>query len=148
MEQAELRQTIVDFMNGHRKAVFSVLDDEGNPTTSLMLYVIDDELNLYFGTRKAFHKYPNLVKTKIASLTVINGVVDPLRSVDMRGDVEELTPEEQAEIYKFFKSKNPAKYYVEGAEDFVMFKLTPHFVRYLDAEDGELSILPLGAIKG
>ncbi|MCB9811572.1 pyridoxamine 5'-phosphate oxidase family protein [Candidatus Nomurabacteria bacterium] len=143
MEQAALRSTVIDFLNAHRKAVFSILDEQGLPTTSLMLYVIDDDMNVYFGTRKAFSKYGHLTENNVVSLSVIEEVLDPLKVVDMRGEVEELTPEVQEEMYAYFKSKNPSKYYVEGAEDFVMFKLTPHFVRWLDAGSGELAIVDL-----
>ena len=143
MEQAALRSTVIDFLNAHRKAVFSILDEQGLPTTSLMLYVIDDDMNVYFGTRKAFSKYGHLTENNVVSLSVIEEVLDPLKVVDMRGEVEELTPEVQEEMYAYFKSKNPSKYYVEGAEDFVMFKLTTHFVRWLDAGSGELAIVDL-----
>jgi general stress protein 26 len=143
MDQATLKQTIIDFLNNHRKAVFAILDDDGLPTTSLMLYVIDDKMNVYFGTRKAFRKYRHLGRHKTVSLSVIQEVLDPLQVVDVRGEAVELTSEEQTEAYAFFKSKNPSKYYVEGAEDYVMFKITPHFVRWLDAETGELTITDL-----
>lgn len=147
MEQVELRQTIIDFLNGHRKAVFSILDEDGLPTTSLMLFVVDDDLNIFFGTRKAFSKYPHVKENNVVALSVIEESVDPLKVVDMRGEAEELSKEEQEKVYPWFKEKNPAKYYVEGAEDFVMFKLTPHFVRWLDAESGELSIVDLKEIR-
>lgn len=144
MEQAELRSTVIDFLDGHRKAVFGILDEKGLPTTSLMLYAIDDDMNVFFGTRKAFSKYEHIIQNPVVSLSVIEEVLDPLKVVDMRGDVVELSAEETEKIHTFFKTKNPAKYYVEGAEDFVMFKLTPHFVRWLDAESGELEIMDLG----
>ncbi len=143
MNQTELRQTVIDFLNNHRKAVFSILDADGLPTTSLMLYVIDDEMNVYFGTRKAFSKYEHVRNHPIVSLSVIEEVLDPLKVVDLRGTVTEVPAEETESIHAFFKSKNPAKYYVEGAEDFVMFKLKPDFVRWLDASSGELSIIDL-----
>ncbi len=143
MQQEALRQTVINFLNNHRKAVFSILDTGGLPTTSLMLYVIDDEMNVYFGTRKAFSKYEHVIKHPIVSLSVIEEVLDPLKVVDMRGTVTEIPAEETAKMHAFFKTKNPAKYYVEGAEDFTMFKLTPNFVRWLDASSGELSIIDL-----
>ncbi|MCA9357973.1 pyridoxamine 5'-phosphate oxidase family protein [Candidatus Kaiserbacteria bacterium] len=147
MNQATLRQTIIDFLNNHRKAVFAILDEHGEPTTSLLLYVIDDEMNVFFGTRRAFSKYEHLLQHPVVSLSVIEDVLDPLKVVDIRGTAEQLSPEDQAKVYAFFKEKNPSKYYVEGAEDFVMFKITPHFVRWLDAASGELSIVDLTEIR-
>ena len=146
MDQSELRQTVIDFLNHHRKAVFSILDNEGLPTTSLMLYVIDDDMNVFFGTRRCFSKYAHITANPVVSLSVIEEALDPLRVVDMRGDVHELTPEDRKNVYTFFKSKNPSKYYVEDADDFVMFKLVPHFVRWLDAASGELEIVDLNSM--
>ena len=108
-----------------------------------MLYVIDDELNVFFGTRKAFSKYQHIIDNPVVSLSVIEEVLDPLKVVDIRGDVEELSPEDKENVHAFFKTKNPSKYYVEGAEDFTMFKLKPHFMRWLDASSGQLSIIDL-----
>lgn len=146
MEQKTLRETVKDFLNHHRKAVFAILDDEGLPATSLMLYVADDDLNIYFGTRKAFSKYGHVLAKPVVSLSVIEEVLDPLKVVDMRGVATEVSKEEFDTVYAYFKSKNDAKYYVEGAEDFVMFKIKPDFVRWLDAESGELSIVNLDEI--
>jgi uncharacterized pyridoxamine 5'-phosphate oxidase family protein len=141
MDKETLRETVRTFLNNHRKAVFATIDDKGFPATSLMLYVIDDELNVYFGTRKAFSKYAQIIAQPVISLSVIQEVVDPLKVVDLRGKAEEIPAEKLEETHAFFKSKNDSKYYVEGAEDFVMFKMTPDFVRWLDAESGSLEII-------
>jgi general stress protein 26 len=147
MEQTQLRQVIIDFLNNHRKAVFAISDEHGLPTTSLMLYVIDDEMNVFFGTRKAFAKYQHIIDQPVVSLSVVEEALDPLKAVDVRGTVEQLDPLDQENVHAWFKQKNPSKYYVEGAEDFVMFKLTPNFVRWLDAQSGELSIVDLAQIR-
>ncbi len=133
-----LKQTVINFLNAHRKAVFAVLDKDGLPTTSLMLYAIDDDLTVYFGTRRAFSKYADILAHPTISLSVIEEAVDPLRVTDIRGVAREVPAEELDTVHTFFKTKNPAKYYVEGAPDFTMFKITPTFVRWLDATSGEL----------
>lgn len=137
-EAAQLRTTVTEFLNTHRKAVFAILDKNGLPTTSLMLYAIDDELNVYFGTRRGFGKYADIKAQPILSLSVIEESVDPMKVVDIRGTAFEVPDEKCGTTCAFFKTKNPSKYYVEGAPDFVMFKLRPNFVRYLDATSGEL----------
>lgn len=136
----ELRKTVTEFLNAHRKAVFAILDKDGLPTTSLMLYAVDDELNVYFGTRKAFSKYEDILRCSTVSLSVIEEALDPLRVADIRGIATEISSSETETVHTFFKQKNPAKYYVEGAPDFVMFKITPTFVRWLDATSGELTM--------
>ncbi len=145
METENLRDTVKHFLNAHRKAVFGILDKDGLPTTSLMLYAIDDELNVYFGTRKAFSKYQQIVDHPIVSLSVIEEVLDPLKVTDLRGKATEVPAAELQTVHDFFKSKNQSKYYVEGADDFVMFKLVPDFIRWLDAASGELKIIDVHA---
>ncbi len=140
MDNAQLRQLIGHFLNAHRKAVFAFIDEKGAPTTSLMLYAIDDDLNVYFGTRRAFHKYTYITRNPVVALSVAEEALDPLKVVDIRGTVTELSLEEGKERHEFFKSKNASKYYVEGAEDFVMFKITPTFIRWADATSGELTL--------
>jgi hypothetical protein len=108
-----------------------------------MLYIIDDELAVFFGTRRTFSMYQDLLTRPVVSLSVIEESVDPLKVVDIRGTVVELSPEDTLKVHAFFKTKNPSKYYVEGADDFTMFKLTPQFVRYLDATSGELTLQDL-----
>jgi len=134
----ELRKIAKDFLNGHPKGIFGVLDEKGLPTTSLMLYVIDDDLNVYFGTKTSFSKYTHIINNPVVALTVVEGTDDPLKVVDMRGDVTEVPMEDLPEIFTLFKEKNPAQYFVEGADDFTMFKLTPHFMRWLDGSSGAL----------
>lgn len=142
-----LRETVQDFLNIHRKAVFAILDKHGFPTTSLMLYAVDDDLNVYFGTCRSFGKYADILHTPVVSLSVVEEKLDPLRVVDIRGTATEISAEQHQATYSFFKTKNPSKYYVEGAPDFVMFKIVPNFIRYADSTSGELVItdLPLNA---
>ena len=60
-----LKEKILSFLNNHRKAVFSFVDERGLPTTSLMLYAIDDDMNVYFGTRKSYGKYQSIQRTPV-----------------------------------------------------------------------------------
>ncbi len=139
-ENTALTNTVKDFLNSHRKAVFAIIDKHGFPTTSLMLYAIDDELNVYFGSRRSFGKYADITRQPVVSLSVVEEALDPLKVVDIRGTAIEVPDEECGKTCSFFKTKNPSKYYVEDAPDFVMFKLTPSFVRWADASSGKLTI--------
>lgn len=138
-----LALTIREFLNAHRKAVFAILDTHGLPTTSLMLYAIDDDFNVYFGTRRSFGKYADIRQQPVVSLSVVEEVLDPRKVVDMRGTAVEVPDEECGTTCSFFKTKNPSKYYIESADDFVMFKLMPNFIRWADASSGELVITDL-----
>ena len=138
-----LVRVVKAFLNTHRKAVFAILDKEGAPTTSLMLYAIDDQFSVYFGTCCSFGKYADILHTPIISLSVVEEKVDPLRVVDIRGSVTEISDVERDTVHTFFKTKNPSKYYIENAPDFVMFKITPTFIRFADSTSGELVITDL-----
>lgn len=138
-----LREVVTSFLNTHRKAVFAILDAQGAPTTSLMLYAIDDNFNVYFGTCRSFGKYADILRSPIVSLSVVEEKVDPLRVIDMRGIVAEIPDAERDSVHSFFKTKNPSKYYIENAPDFVMFKITPTFIRFADSTSGELVITDL-----
>lgn len=136
----ELKTEALAFLNHHRKMVLTVLDKEQHPNSSLMLYAVDDDFNVFFGTCECFGKYQALKANPHVSLAVVQEERDPLQVVDMQGRVEEIPHEKTQETLAWFTSKNPAKYYVKDAEDFVMFKIAPSGVRWLDATSGELEM--------
>lgn len=67
-----------DFLNKHRKMVLTILDKNGHPNSSLMMYTIDDDFNFYFGICKCFGKYAALRKDSHVSVAVIEEQPDPL----------------------------------------------------------------------
>jgi general stress protein 26 len=139
-DQAALRKAVQAFLGAQPKGVFGVVDEKGQPTTSLMLYAVDDELRVYFGTKRSSAKYAHIIAHPVVSLTVLDGTPDPLRVADLRGTAAEVPTESLAEAFTLFKARNTAKYYVEGADDFTMFKLTPDFMRFLDATSGQVQV--------
>lgn len=143
MDTQNLKEAVREFLNTHRKAVFATVDDRAQPHTSFMLYAIDDDFNVYFGTRKSYKKYEQIRSNPSVSLSVIEEGLDPLRVVDLRGKAEIIPENEQEKWFDFLKTKNPSKYYVEGADDFVMLRVKPTLVRVLDARSGELTITNL-----
>ena len=140
MEQEELKRTVKDFLNGHRKAILAFISEGNQPSVSLMLYVIDDELNFYFGTRKEFQKYERLLENNKVALAVVEEGINPCKVVQVQGTAEFIPEEKMKETLSFFESKNPSKYYVKDAPDFVMFKIHPQRMRLLDATNGKLVI--------
>lgn len=133
----------LEFLNGHRKMVLTVLDQHKHPNSSLLLYAVDDDFTFYFGTRKAFGKYKALVADPHVAIAVVQESIDPLQVVDVQGIAEEIPSEETHATLALFESRNPSKYYVKDAEDFVMFRVKPSGVRWLDATSGELHIYDL-----
>jgi|GEM_PF-821812 general stress protein 26 len=136
----ELNKIVLDFLNGHRKALLAVVSPDGKPKVSLMLYAVDENFHFYFGTRKAFQKYGWMKENVHVSLAVAEEALDPLRVVEVQGTAHFIREDRTADVLAYFESKNPSKYYVKGAEDFVMFRIEPDHVRWLDATSGELTM--------
>ena len=116
MDRAPLNQIVLDFLNGHRKALLAVVSPDHRPKVSLMLYAIDENFHFYFGTRQAFKKYAWMQENAQVSLAVAEEALDPLRVVEVQGVVHFIAP------------------------DFVMFRVEPEHVRWLDATSGELTM--------
>ncbi len=143
MEHEELKPVIINFLNKHVKMVLTVLDEKGAPNSSLMHYAIDDDLNFFMGTKMAFGKYEAVSSDPRVAIVVVDDVEDPLLVVDIQARAEKIPSEKTEEVFKFFESKNSSLHYVKGAEDYVMFKLVPSAIRWLDASSGELQITDL-----
>jgi len=136
----DTKTVVIDFLNKHRKAVFATATKDMQPHASLMLYAIDEKLHFYFGTRKSFGKFGRLMDNPKVSLSVVEGSIDPLRVVEAEGSAKMVSESDMKECLEFFESKNPSPYYVKDSEDFVMFKIIPTKLRWLDATSGELKI--------
>lgn len=135
-----LRQAVVDFLNGQYRAVLAVIDHEGLPTSTPIFYVVDDELNMYYCTRRSFAKYDDTIARPVISITVPSESARVEKAVNMRGIAMEVRPEELETLYTFFKQKNPLRCYFEGMDDFTMVRVTPHTIRFLDGTNGVLTI--------
>ena len=142
-ETAEIRKDAKDFLHGHKKMIFTILDENGYPNSSLMLYAADDFV-VYFGTRKSFGKYKALSANPHIALAVVQEGIDPLQVLDMQGIVEEIPDHETKATLEWFTSVNSSEYYIKDAEDFVMFKVKPICIRWLNAISGDLQICDLG----
>ena len=140
MDEQKIHDTVMKFLDKHRKAVLATVGLDEHPTTSLMLYAADANLNIFFGTRKSFGKWKVFQKHPYASLTVVEEKLDPLKAVEIRGKIEFVPEEEISETLRWFEGKNPSEYYVKDADDFAMFKVVPSLVRWLDASSGKLKM--------
>lgn len=138
-ETEELKKEAEAFLDEHKKMILTVLDEEGHPNSSLMLYA-NDGFDIYFGTCESFGKYKALMKDPHVALAVVQEKIDPLQVLDIQGVVEEVPKGDTQERLDWFVSKNTSKYYIKDAEDFVMFKVKPLCIRWLDATSGDLQV--------
>jgi general stress protein 26 len=138
-ETEAVREEARTFLQGHKKMILTILDKEGHPNSSLLLYAIED-FTVYFGTRKAFGKYQALKTNPHVAVAVVQEGIDPLQVLDMQGVAEELSGSEMKGKLEWFTKVNDAKYYVKDAEDYVMFRIKPYCIRWLDAMSGDLQV--------
>ena len=138
-ETSKKRKEAIEFLNGHKKMVLTILDKEGHPNSSLLLYAVD-EFTVYFGTCRSFGKYAALKADPHVAVAVVQEGIDPLQVLDIQGIAEEIPEEETQDRLEWFVSKNTSKYYIKDAEDYVMFKVKPTCIRWLDAMSGDLQI--------
>lgn len=140
----DLAPAALDFLQSHLKMVLAINEGEGTwPNASLMHYAVDDAMRVYFGTKRGFGKYRALVYNPKVSFVVVEENINPLRVADGRGIATELRAEEAPYALKFFKKENQSTWYVEGSEDFAMFRIDPTNVRWLDATSGELQVVDI-----
>lgn len=138
-ETIEVRKEADTFLSNHKKMILTILDKEGHPNSSLMLYAVDN-FTIYFGTCKSFGKYAALNANPHVAVAVVQESIDPLQVLDIQGVVEEIPEADTKERLEWFVGKNTSKYYIKDADDFVMFKIKPLCIRWLDAMSGDLQI--------
>ena len=134
----KLRADALEFLETHRKMSLATLDKEGHPSVSMVLYAVDEQFNIFFGTRKVFGKYHALIADAHTSLTIVEGKVDPLKVVEIHGMAEAIPSERMSELLAWFTKKNPSPFYIKDEEDLVMFKIVPSNIKWIDASSGVL----------
>ena len=134
---------VKEFLSVHKKMVLGIKGVDGHPHTSLLLYVADDDFNIFFGTCRCFGKYAAIKNEPFLSMTVVEEELNPLRAVTIFGKADEIEESKLQETLEWFTSKNDAKYYVKDNEDFTMFKITPERIRWADASSGDLQLYDL-----
>jgi hypothetical protein len=138
-ETEVLRKEALTFLGKHKKMILTVLDKEGYPNSSLVLYA-NKAFDVYFGTRRAFGKYAALNADPHVALAVVGEGIDPLQVLDMQGVAEEISERDFKDTLSWFAEKNTSKFYVKDADDLVMFRIKPTCIRWLDALSGDLQI--------
>lgn len=119
--------------------VLSINDTASVPNASLMHYAIGENgMTLYFGTRIVFKKFGLLHAFPAVSCLIAEEGNDPVRAVSIHGVVRQLSGIEHELGYALFKANNTTKWYIEGADDIVMFVVEPTSVSWIDGSSGEL----------
>lgn len=134
-EQVISREDTVTFLKNNFVAVLATTNGE-KPTSSPVVYVIDDDLNFYFVTNIDSYKAKNILKNPNVSMSVWEFTK---MSVQMDGVATEVTDEQKKEwvIEEFgdAATKDPnfwAPIFRIKRGDYVVFKVGPTWLRVLD----------------
>ena len=140
IDEKDLKSRIWYFLNNQDKMVLAYTNEAGEPVQSYMLYVIDDDFNIYFGTLKRFAKYEALVNNPPLSIFVAEEKEKPLIATTLKATIikEYQDREEIDTLLKDFARKNSCKYFIKDQDDFVIFKAKILSARMVDGSQGKL----------
>mmetsp|Transcript_14994 Transcript_14994/g.28370 ORF Transcript_14994/g.28370 Transcript_14994/m.28370 type:complete len:376 (-) Transcript_14994:110-1237(-) len=121
---AEEAKSLVQYGTGY--GVISTVSPEGFPGGAVVMYAPDEEGLPVFSFSTMSSHTQDLLKNNKASLTVtameFKGAADA--RVNMVGEIEKVTDEEQAKKFKAaFLQKHPSAFWVEFG-DFIMFRMS------------------------
>ncbi len=137
----KLKDRIWTFLDRHDKMILGYTNNLGEPVQSLMLYTVNDDMDLFIGTLKRFPKYEALVQNPPLSVVVQGeGEREKLQALTIKAVVlEEISEQDSlAELKDWFVSKNSCKYFIKDQEDFVMFKIKPLSLRLIEGVNDSL----------
>ena len=134
----DTQQTVRTFLKEHGRLTLGVNEKGNYPNLSVMHYVVDSSMRMYVGTRTSFAKYAALKNDPRVTFVISDDTPQPLFVLSGHGMVRQIDAETVPLAYSFFKSENNATWYVEGADDFVMFEIEIASLRWLDVSSGTL----------
>lgn len=125
-------------MRAHPACVLSTMAPGSQPEAATVLFAVEDDFSLYFGTDRKYRKYNNLLGNPRAAVVVGTAPDDP-REVQIEGEIEMLEGSEDAELVKkVFETRNPAMVPFLKLP-LVYFRLRPTWVRFLDETKGDIN---------
>lgn len=137
-DKTALRTEVLKFMRAHPACVLATTASGGQPEAATVLFAVDDDFSLYFGTDRQYRKYANLLANRKAAVVVGTSPEDP-REVQIEGEIEILESSGDAEgVKKIFESKNPAMVPFLKLP-LVFMRLRPVWMRFLDETKGGIN---------
>jgi len=144
MDQANLKNEVLDFLRSHFIMSIAVAEDN-KPTASILLYYIDDDFNFYFTTHIESHKTEKLRKNPLISICVWE---HKKMLIQADGEVSEITdPELKLKIIDELGAATlkgddfwPPLLRIKG-EGYVIFKVKPTWLRKLDLQKDTMTQL-------
>ncbi len=131
-----MREDVLKFIREHAECVLATTHENGRPEAATVLFAVDDDFTFYFGTKKEYRKYSNLLKNSaVAAVVGINGK-DP-RTAQIEGEMELLSDPADIEKAKGVLRTNPAMVPFLDLP-LAYMRLKPSWLRFLDETKGDI----------
>jgi general stress protein 26 len=137
------KEKVLAALRRNRIASMATVTADGQPQAVTILYVVDDDLNLYFVTREKSRKVANLDANGMVAMSI---GLEPPMNVQLEGravrvDDELVRADKMAELAHAgadLEDLWPPILRV-GKEGYVLYKVMPEKVRALDLSDHNIS---------
>lgn len=130
------KKLALEFLNDQFIAEIATATNDGKPSASVILFVVDDDLNLYFATHRDSFKAKNLLDNARVSYAVwehgtylvqADGEAIPLTETDKHTHILDQLADAATKDKDFW----PPIFRISG-DDYIIFKVRPTWMRMLD----------------
>ena len=139
MSDSISRQEAIDFLHQEFIMQIATADESARPAVSVLLFVIDEDLNFYFATHRETHKSKNLLVNPQISIAVWQ---HGMMLVQADGGAQEVSNDEEKTSIMDRLADAAAKdkdfwppILRTGGTDYIIFRVTPTWLRALDLSD-------------
>lgn len=129
------------FLQSHYLATITTVAHDGEPQAATMLYLMDDDFNFYFVTRRHTRKYANLQSNNKVGMVITS--TDNPETIQVQGEAttspENLDDEFVAQLEKKTDLANlyHGPFLGLAGLDFSVWKIKTHWLRSLNVQEGE-----------
>jgi general stress protein 26 len=135
MDKIPFKQELLTFLRSTFIMSIAVSEND-KPTSSILLYYVDDELNFYFATHTDSYKTKKLLHNPVLSLSVwkpnemliqADGTTEVVTEPTEKLHIVDMLAESAGKGEDFW----PPLFRI-GGEDYIVFKIKPTWIRKLD----------------
>lgn len=147
MVDLETKNKFFEFVKSKQTAVIATISNTGKPSAATIYFLMDEDLNLYFMTKKFARKFENLQFDHEIALVI--GIDNEPVTVQIEGGASQIIEEKEFEQRlrqlqeKFFRNEYVAPLFQLASDknELIIYKITPKWIRWLDLrgekKDGE-----------
>jgi|SRR6185437_1828568 len=128
----------LDFVKSKFTAVIATVSYTGKPTAATIYFIMDENLNMYFLTKKFARKFENLQNDHNVALVI--GIDNEPATAQIEGIASQIINEKELDLRlgqlqeKFFNNDFVAPLFQLSSDknDLILYKITPKWIRWLD----------------